>query len=286
MRSFYLHNTTSRYMTVVIAAAITASVLLVSGCGSIELESHWQSADVAIDGVNMEWNEHATYVEDPGVVISVYNDDEYAYLCLMTSNRTVQRQVIMNGLTVWFDNQNDKNKNFGIRFPLGMQEMRGPGRDEEARRPGEPGEDPGGPDIQKLFDELITSQEEFDIIGPAGAGNRRIYDTGSVPIQVKVGRSRATLVYELKVPLRGSEDNFYAVNSNAGDIIGICLESPEMARQALKQRMGGGMGGGGKGGGRGGMSGPRGGAAGGGRDGFERPEPFDVWESVHLADIQ
>ena len=281
-------------------------VLLYSSCGSVELQSHWQESVVTIDGVNQEWNDEASFLEDPGVAISVSNDAEYIYVCLMTSKRSVQRQVMSQGLIVWFDGGNDKTKDFGIKFPLGISEAgdvrpdREPGRPGEAGEP-EPGERPGdrrgaGPgDGQKMFDEMfdagIARQSEFDVIGPAGAGVRRVEFGEIKRIEVKAGRSRGTFVYELKVPLHSEGDDFYAVNSNAGDVIDVCLESPEIDREAMRERWGGGrppggMGGPGGGtggpGGTGGMGGP-GGMGARSRGDFERPQPFEVWASVRLA---
>ena len=275
-------------MTAVVAAG------LVSGCGPVELQSHWQSSAINIDGINDEWNAGAVFVEDPGIVINIRNDAEYVYVCLMTSDRAVQRRVMTQGLIVWLDNDNDKNKDFGIRFPLGMMESGGTG---EGAKPGGPGErrgprGAGGQDEQQRFDEFfdehIDSQSEFDLIGPAGMGLRRVQFGEVERIEVGVGRSRGALVYELKVPLHRKGGDYYAVNSNPGEFIGIGLESPEMDRSAVGGRggMGGGMGRGGGMGGRrpgGGMGGPggRGAPPGGGRT--EMAESFNVWASVQLA---
>jgi hypothetical protein len=261
-------------------------LLLLPGCGSTELASHWRDADVAIDGINTEWNENTVYVEDPGVVVGVSNDDDFVYLCMMTSNREVQRQVILSGLIVWLDAENDKNKDFGIRFPLGMREAGVPPPDTSSDRTGKP----DVPDLKKLFEEHVSSNDEFEIIGPAGMGVRRVHASEAQGVEVKAGFSRGALVYELKVPLgRRDADRHYAVDSRPGATIGVGLESPESDRGNVRDRMGGGPGGipprGGPGGvgdgtfgGRGGgMRGPRGGGQ------PERPEPFGVWAGVHLA---
>ncbi len=286
-----------------VAAFVFTAVaaLLYSSCGPVELQSRWPESVVTIDGANQEWNDEVSFLEDPGVVISVSNDAEYIYLCLMTSRRSVQRQVMLQGLIVWFDGGNGKKKDFGIKFPLGMSETGDMRPDRESGGAGEPepgtrsGERRGaGPgDGQRMFDEMfdagIATQTEFDVIGPAGTGVRRVEFGEIKRIEVKAGRSRGTFVYELKVPLHREGDDFYAVNSNAGDVVGMCLESPEIDREAMRERWGGGPPGGmgpGRGtggpGGMGGMEGPGGmGAPRGGE--FERPQPFEVWASVRLA---
>jgi hypothetical protein len=272
-----------------ITSIVTSALLLVAGCGPIELESQWRDVDVAIDGVNTEWDSNTVYIEDPGVVVGMSNDDDFVYLCLMTSNRKVQKQVMASGFIVWLDSENNKNRDFGIRFPLGVQGAGSSPPDTESPR----NVDSELADFNKIFEEHLATNDEFEIIGPVGMGVRRLQASEAQGVEVKIGFLRGGLVYELKVPIGNrNADHFYTVDSKPGGTIGVCLESPEIEPGELRGR-GGGMGrgpgappGGGRGGmGGGGKFGGRGGGPGGPRPekSFERPESFVIWVTVQLA---
>src|SRR5262249_60643297 len=78
---------------------------------------------------------------------------------LTTGDRDVERQIRLEGLTVWFDPAGGKEKAFGLRFPLGFLHGQGPdaggvpappppsGGEDSADTPpseGEEGRRPGG----------------------------------------------------------------------------------------------------------------------------------------------
>ena len=105
------------YLTIIIIISATSLV----GCGGQELASTWRDREVTIDGVDAEWENAVTWVEDKNVAIGLLNDGEYLYICLASIDFQRVRQMVGSGLTVWFDPQGGKEKTFGINFPLGMQ---------------------------------------------------------------------------------------------------------------------------------------------------------------------
>ncbi|UCG53017.1 MAG: hypothetical protein JSW58_05535 [Candidatus Latescibacterota bacterium] len=267
--------------------SILMVVLFLSvGCGrDLSLDSCWRATDVTIDGDNNEWGECVTYIEDKDLAVGVMNDDEFVYVLLTTADREVQRQVTLSGLTVWLDVANDKKKDFGIRFPLGVRGGDPPERIREMTERPDPAE------MLKRLEERIASMKEFEVIGPH-AGNLRLMDMSETnTIAVALSQIKGTFVYELKMPLRRETDYLYGLGVDPGVTIGIGLESPEFKVGNLRERMGGEMRGGGPLGGvpGGGGGGRRGGGPpgmGGMRPGggaVDRPDPFDVWATVQLA---
>ena len=109
------------------------AIALLAGC-SKRIDSQWRGErHIEIDGADTEWEGARVYIEGARAGIGLLNDAQDLYLCLVLTDPGTQLQVMRQGFTVWFDPKGKKNKTFGIRFPLGMQE----------------GERPWGPGMRK-----------------------------------------------------------------------------------------------------------------------------------------
>jgi hypothetical protein len=261
-------------------AAVSFVVLisvLTSGCGgSAELTSSWNPKEVTIDGRASEWGTHLSALKDTHVSLGVQNDQDYLYLCLTSTDLQFRRQMMGLGLTVWFESENGEK--LGIQYPIGMREQ---GRlasfePEENRQP---------EDRRKLMEEAL---QNLEVLGP-GKDDRNLLSILQAPgISVKVGSSEGPVVYELKLPLKKSNDHPYAIGAGVGSTVKLAIETGKFEPQVRQGDGGpsGGMRGGRRGGGGGGM--PGGGGYGGGRQGREsgggsRPDPLDVSLKVHLT---
>jgi hypothetical protein len=255
-------------------STLVALSLVVAGCGGLELESQRLDRTITVDGALTEWDGRLTYIDSKHVSVGLLNDEEYLYLGLATSDRATQTQVMMRGFTVWFDPEGGKERTLGIRYPLGAME---PGM-----RPGERGNRPSLEDLAQLH-EVRESELEI-LIGTSESLQMNLVEVGN--IDVALSFDKGVLRYELRIPLKKTEGYPFAVGALAGAEIGIGLETPEMDREAIRPRMGGGKGGGmgGRGGGRGGMGGGMGGRGGMGGSRPQMPEPLNVWTKVTLAD--
>jgi len=120
------------------------------------IESHWRDRDVVIDGDNGEWPGPLLPVEENHpITTAAMNDGQFLYVVLSTSDPAARRQIMRQGLIVWFDPSGGDKKHFGVKFPVGMlpQDAPGRGRGGYRRGPGggrpagDPGsKDPGQPD--------------------------------------------------------------------------------------------------------------------------------------------
>ncbi len=246
---------------------------LQTGCGNkLELASQSLDRKIKVDGQHGDWEGVMTFMEKENVSVGLLNDNEFLYVCLVSGDRQIRSQIMRLGLTLWFDPHGGKNRTFGIRFPLGLQEfgvpLGGRGNERDMER------------FQVLFEESLS---ELEILGPDEDDRFRLGVMGARGIEVDAAISSGTLVYELKVPLKTSERYEFAMGAEAGGVVGVGLETGEFDREMMRERMGssrppGGMGGRRGGGGRGGS---RGGGFGGGRP--EMPEPLKVWANVQLA---
>jgi len=261
--------------------AMTVLFLLLNGCsGGLKITSDWQQGEMNIDGSDSDWQSGLYYDKESDMVYSVRNDDRYVYIFLKVQNRSTQMQIMRQGLTVWIDREDGKHQVFGIQYPMSHQGPRtgfSPDSSEE-----------------NLFSFPEQTFPELEIIGPKKEDVQQFSPLEVPGIQVKLGRTRETLVYELSVPLKKTSGHPFAIEPISAHRIGIEFETGEFKDMQNKSRMNGGGGhdrgeemgeenplnGGSPGRGRG----PRGGGRQGGRLGsLEKIKKVELWLSVQLA---
>jgi len=185
---------------------------------------------------------------------------------------------LRSGFTVWFNNDGGKNKNIGIRYPIGLRggessfykrsDIAYQDRKNRDNRFGDKQTDIG------LEFELLTNDNDEDNIF-------KIPRVNEIGIDVITVVDEGRLIYELKFPLIESPETPYSINITPESEIGIGFETEK--REVSDRRNG--YFGGGRRGGYGGRSGS------GGRGGRTRtnmpdmPEKLEYWVKVTLADI-
>lgn len=283
---------------------LTPALLLfgIAGCGPTLLESTRCDRTVTIDGIDTgsEW-ENAQYTfDDKKVTLGLMHDDSHLYLRLSTRDRATQAQVIMGGLTVWFNTSGKKDKTMGVRYPVPVTErsMARPPMQEGDAEPPAPGDrNSGAGTVRQMMMETLTSVE---FIGPHKEDRTAMTcnEADSLGVKARIGFMNGNLVYELRMPLRKDAETPYAVSGDAvSGFVGIGFETGKfaMARRDSGQggrggqgRRGGGIGGGmsgGIGGGMSGMGGAQGGAPGGRQD-QESPQTVELWVKARLGEIR
>jgi hypothetical protein len=278
-KSISLHH---KYFHFIYALCSLLILLLLASCGGKEYTSRWRKGDITIDGKNTEWRDSLIVIDDKETSVGIVNDDEFLYIFLTSTDRGVARQILMRGLTLWFDRDGGNDKKFGIRYPLGMA-------GNVARNGGRMDADSVVTDNRR--EQMARVPDELEIYNSAESEPHRMAISESGGIEAKYHMSEDTLVYELKVPLTDNMHPF-AIGAKAGSFIGVGLDSKgtgEMQRprgEGEENRAPGGGYGGRRGVGMGGGGGRRGGFGGGSnRPGTGvQPEPLDVWGKLKLAE--
>ena len=250
------------------------------GCNDPELSSKWCDRGIIVDGIDTEWQDWVPYYDkETRVLIGMYNDEDYLYIRLSSRHHEIQRQVLVAGLTVWFEQKANNKRTFGVHFPVGIL----PEKRMSMFR------DSSGKDADLLRQLLEMSQTEIQLLGPGE--NEQITmaasNIGRFDIDVKVDNAEGNLVYELKVPLTQNEQTPYAVLTDRADRIHIGFETGKIELEKMAEdprqrdtmdRGRGRMGrrSGGMGGGRGGMNREQSG-------GRQICEPLELWTNVNLA---
>jgi hypothetical protein len=266
-----------RIVLVAVAVALVVGGSRVTAQKSA-LVGHWRTREIVVDGDAGEWEGLRAALTDEKVSVGVVNDGEMLYFCLTASDLQTRGQILREGLIVWFDPTVGTKHTFGIKFPVGLQEVT------EGRSGTRP---PRG--TAKKTSEPIEVLNRLEVLGP-GKDDRRSLVLDQVPgVHAIVGQPEGSLVYELSIPLVRTSAHPYAIGSKPGSMIGLGLATPEPekgiipadgpARSGPGER--GGMGGaGGMGGMRSGMGTSH---AGTGRGESTPLKPMKTWLRVQLA---
>jgi hypothetical protein len=229
----------------------------------------------------------------------VRNDSENLYLCFISYNQSVGRQIMSGGFTVWFDPSGGTDEQYGIKFPVGLPKgsrPQMPDKNSQGRNnpridfgsgdnaPPMPGNDnsafvgQGGND-DKMMSMLLNVQQELQFLGPEEKDVQQATTLELKTIKVQLGISEKAFVYELQVPLQKTNDfPFTLTPTGKKNILGVGFKTEENSMVKM----------GGPGGGPGGPppgGGPGGPPPGGGRGGKDpnSSEPIDIWAKVTLV---
>ncbi|MBU1701098.1 MAG: hypothetical protein KJ927_06225 [Candidatus Eisenbacteria bacterium] len=240
------------------AFGILLAAAVLCGCHDNVIESRWRNEDLVIDGDLSEWQGKTTYIESEKVYLGILNDQDFLYIGLSSTNPMRNLQVLMQGMTLRIDPKAKDSEPLGIRFPLGAMDM-GFIPDENRQRP----------DITALQRFYSKSEAELEIL----AGDNpplRMALLEAAGIDAVLGGDGRQLTYEMKIPLHPNEIFPFALQTHAGALIGLKIETPEIDQDTMRRQMqerggpegggrpGDGMGGGGRGGNGGGRGGMRG----------------------------
>ncbi|ANM31724.1 hypothetical protein ABI59_22455 [Acidobacteria bacterium Mor1] len=262
------------------------------------MDAFWSpEGDVTVDGSADEWLGRMAYIKKAGLYFGVRNDADHLYLCFYSANPQMSRRAIVRGMKISI------GKRLQLQYPEGILDKL-PGAEGQAGQAGQGAPGQGGPaqppDPEEMQKRAAESLEMMQVVIPARDEPLRIARDNLFGIQIELDTERE-FTYELKIPLRPTEEAPYAASLSPGDKLTIRVEQP----QVLLPLEGGpgGLGDGGFAGGRGGGAGtglgrgrggggigPAGGVrpGGGTRPGFGRgpagmPNPIEFKQKVQLA---
>ncbi|MDP2983262.1 MAG: hypothetical protein Q8O92_08035 [Candidatus Latescibacter sp.] len=262
-------------------------ILVFIGCGLKEMDSRWCDRTVTIDGIDSgaEWESARYFFDDEQVTVGLMNTESILYVRISTRDPRIQRELMAYGFTLWFNENGDKNKTLGIRYPFGSQ--------------GDSTMAVGNAPMNRSAasshtDTLIASiPHEIELFGPqkGQCSTVSFVDAAKYGIMCQIGNTKDNLVYELQYPLQRTEACPYGISVNqirnlviyfeTGKMIPVKTKQPEQkirGRDRGNREPGSGLIGGH--GGMGGMdqrnrmsNGP----------GLIRPEPLVMWLKVNLV---
>jgi len=200
---------------------IFCAASLLAGCsGSMDMSSKWADEPVQIDGSSDQWKGKTTYIKEGGLLIGVQNDSDYIYLALTTSDPGSKRQILMMGLTVWFDAMGGDNKTFGIKYPIGARDM-----GLMNLRRGQDQNDGNNQDMLQELEDNAVNSTTLEVMNSDDDGMKMEMADAS-GVTVKLTRTNDVLIYELKIAMKESADTRYAIGVNSiRQIVGLGIET-------------------------------------------------------------
>jgi hypothetical protein len=273
------------YLTNLLIAVNT--ILLFNGCGGEKFQSHWKKSDIVIDGQVDDWTNYpAEYYEkdESRMIVGFANDDTSLNMMIRFRDHKLARLFERRGVTLWFDGNNKKDKEFGIQYV-----------DPDAKNMGLPSMQMFGRDFrreQNIMDQTPELNGSFSLITKDTV---EIPQDGLEGIRAAVNFRQGSYFYEFSIPLHQNGASPYAINISLKqkvklgiEIAPVSEEEKERIEEMMKekgQRM---QGGSGRGGGMpgGGMRGA--GMKGGGMRGpghlMPEMDEKEMWMTVLLAD--
>jgi hypothetical protein len=213
-------------------------VITFAGCGDQQINSKWRSQNITIDGNDSDWGNSLVFYDDINSLVGVQNDNDYLYLCLVTTDQQLERRILRTGLTIWFDNSGKGDKKFGIRFPLLLKNMgknafksgddmaEGRRRDSNDGREslgdnGQPGGILGGLSSGNMS---FKNQTEVEVVDSKDEATRApISELKGIELKMTLKDYR--MVYEFKIPTAMKSGFSYAIGANTGSLISVGFET-------------------------------------------------------------
>ncbi len=211
----------SRRIPLLVLVGTAAVAGAIAYAATSERSSTWRDRDIRIDGSDEEWQGQELPVPKQRFALGLINDSDSLYICLPTKDAETKSQIAQAGLVVWLDPVGGKKKRFGLHFPVpnppGQQGVRRPPRPEGGEGPGGP---PPGHEAPP-----VPGQDVVGVLGP-GKNDARLVPIGEAAgIEGRVGVHGDLMVYELKVPLKRSDDHPFAPQIAAGQTVRLALET-------------------------------------------------------------
>ena len=257
----------------IILLSVLVVAALLTGCNSIGLQSSWKDRKIVIDGNDEDWKDQKYYIRDKNITVGVMNDERYLYLCFYPSNRKLSERLIKQGLTIWFNGDDKKKKDFGIKFPLGLKD----GVKERSKR------DLNYKEIEpKMIEKLMTDMfNKLEILDSNKNDEKIVEIKNLVGMEIALGVQKGVFVYELKIPYKYNQVYSATIGAEPGSKIYLNFETPEMDFEERSSQMDDRTGSMDQS-----MSGGKGGGNGSGRKGGSEKQTsssLNAWVQIQLA---
>jgi len=149
------------------------------------------------------------YNSDNRIFYIIGNDQDSLFICLKIPDEFQQHEILHGGITLWIDLNDKKNKELGIRFPVGNVQQKHP-KDEELST-----------DVNYRRNQLIEQLNEIELIGFKEDQDRYIIPCNN-PVEIHATIDydmNGYLFYKLVVPFNKIPDSTF--NSDKLFSIGI-----------------------------------------------------------------
>ncbi|MDQ7816420.1 MAG: hypothetical protein RDU14_05295 [Melioribacteraceae bacterium] len=204
-----------------------------NNCSSVkEVQSLPNNNEVIIDGLKNDWEGKLSFDSKAKIAVGFKNDGENLYICVTTNDRTNMMKILRLGMTIWLEPESG-NKKIGIKYPIvDMERM----RDLPFGQENLSNENP-----EERFSKLIANQKKLSIVNEDDYPLFLLSSNDENNFYAKLGLTRESFVYELKVPLSTNSRAKYFIEAKPSEKISIGIETNEFKLEAPGGRSGVGM---------------------------------------------
>lgn len=237
--------------------------------------------------------ENMHYNADAKMLYGIINDQNNLYILLEVSDKTVQKKILISGLTFWMDTIGKKKEQFGITFPLkgSMQNRMEKMNREEMMNQRQNGSLQGELDYQNLNEKFSSGLNKMEIIGFNNEKEPMIvYNQNPKGISASIKfDNHGILCYRVSIPLKLIFNQPDVFLNDVTKLFSFGFETGTIDMPSMKSggkqgggKRGGGMSSGGSMSGRGGHGGGQLGAGASGMQELSKSTKFWV-KSVRLV---
>lgn len=260
--------------------------IILSGCNHIEIQSLWKDFEIEIDGKDSDWDDAKIYIKDKNMVVAVANDNDYLYLCFYPTTNESVRQVLKQGISLWFNADGKKDRDNGISYPLPMSARNK--LDKNSKNQHMNRDNSGNPsstsEVEKMVHNIKLRNGEVKISTDSGVSELPI--PGLIGMEICMDAENGVFAYEAKIPLNDPTASYsLGIEPGAEMMIGLRSEALESNEpdESLDPDMNADIeSGNSSGSGRGSQGGARG-KSGSRSGGMEANTEMRLWANIKLA---
>jgi len=186
------------------------------------MASQWTAAPIKIDGQNADWDTQTLNVEKKTSVDYAFrNDAENLYILVVFKDPKYLSSIGATGMTIWFNPETQKKKDFGIRFmsrPISADQYIAI-LEEKAGTVSEAQKAQIRTNERYMFydHELINNKSEE---APAKFTEKQDFQ---IPVYRNMVQEK-TVIFEFSVPLQRLADLSADIGADPGKTIQVCFE--------------------------------------------------------------
>ena len=194
---------------------------------TLSIESNATKQAVLIDGSDQEWEGNRVYDDKDDVVFGIQHDDESLYVLFISRDSDLERQMLMNGFTLWVSDKGKTKKICGLNIP-GMERNKKQNRDENIERNREN-------NFSDIMMEKIAIKPEFLFLTDKENDNVPYSNNELTGFDFVRAQGDRGIVYEFKIPLHKADDQLFGFQKNDQKKIAIGLEckAPERDKKDI-----------------------------------------------------
>ncbi|MEZ4908705.1 MAG: hypothetical protein R2771_13935 [Saprospiraceae bacterium] len=211
---------------------IIAVVVFAASCAKTPIfNSDYQKNQIQIDGNSNDWTGKTYFDSKSQVAYGVSNDRQNLYLLFKVSDESIQKKIMMAGLTVWIDTTGKTKSDIGVNYPVAeMGDMKHRDREMEFGQK---------PLQRKPFVKDSEGKAKMVLYGfPYIDDETTVNNLNNEGINAMVSIDQnKELVYELKIPLNTIISNPNKYMEGGKKYLTVGFETGEMSMPSEKGDM-------------------------------------------------